>query len=82
MSTSTVVVNGPGVDVHRSADRLVTPGHRGVWEVRSPDASATTLYADNKHTAIEWAWNIIRSTGGKVVVHPVTGTCRDCEPFA
>lgn len=81
MGTSTVLESGPRADTHRSSDRLVTPGHPGVWEVRSPDASATILYADNKHTAIEWAWNITQSTGGKVIVHPMAGTCRECEPL-
>lgn len=67
------------MDVHRPIDRLVTPGHRGMWEVRAPDASAMILYADDKHTAIEWAWNITQGTGGKVVVHPMAGMCRECR---
>lgn len=79
MGTSTVLEDEPGIDLHRPIDRLVTPGRRGVWEVRAPDAAAMTLYADNKHTATEWAWNITRGTGGTVVVHPTAGTCRACE---
>lgn len=78
MGTSTVLECEPRADVHRPADRLVTPAHGGTWDVRSPGASATVLYADNKHTAIEWAWNITQSTGGKVVVHSMAGTCREC----
>lgn len=65
--------------VHQPADRLVMPGRRGVWEVRRPDTSTSDLIADNRHSAVEWAWNITQSTGGKVVVHSLAGTCRECE---
>ncbi|MFF0990799.1 DUF2188 domain-containing protein [Kocuria nitroreducens] len=78
MGTSRALGREPRTDVHRPVDRLVAPGDGGTWEVRSPDASATVLCADTRRTAIEWAWNITRSTGGKVVVHPVAGTCREC----
>lgn len=63
--------------MHRPIDRLVTPGRGGVWEVRSPEASTAVLYANNKHTAIEWAWNITRDTGGRVITSGAAVRRRD-----
>lgn len=51
-----------------SADRIVISHPRGGWEVKSPDEQGAGLYATSRSEALEWAWNIVRSTEGNVVV--------------
>lgn len=54
-----------------AADRIVISHTRGGWEVKVPDEQWPGLYATSRSEALEWAWNIVRSTEGKVVVvHP------------
>ncbi|MFI7480933.1 DUF2188 domain-containing protein [Kocuria sp. M1R5S2] len=41
--------------------------HRG-WEVKAPDAGRAVLCSTNRAEALQWAWNIVRTTGGQVVL--------------
>lgn len=50
-------------------DRVVLfQPHRG-WEVKAPDAERAVLCSTNRAEALQWAWNIVHTTGGKVILH-------------
>ncbi|MEX5262206.1 DUF2188 domain-containing protein [Kocuria sp. CPCC 205263] len=49
------------------ADRLVVLGPNGAWEVRTPNAPRAVLSAASRAAAVQWAWNITRDTGGRVL---------------
>jgi hypothetical protein len=56
-----------------SDDRVVAfRPHRG-WEVRIPGDGRRVLRSANRAEAFQWAWNIVRTTGGKVVLHRSNG---------
>lgn len=52
------------IDPH---DRLVMRRPDGQWEVKTPHAVGAVLAADSWATAVQWAWNITRDTGGHVL---------------
>jgi hypothetical protein len=51
-----------------SPDRMVVATARGDWEVRIPDSPRPGVRADTYSTAVEWAQNITRDTGGAVII--------------
>ena len=52
-----------------SIDRLVLcHPHRG-WEVKAPGARGAGLFTTSRSEALQWAWNIVRTTGGTVILH-------------
>lgn len=51
----------------QAADRLVVLGPNGAWEVRAPNTPRVALCADSRAAAVQWAWNITRDTGGRVL---------------
>ncbi len=59
------------------ADRVVTLGAHGQWEVRAPHA---VLAAGSRSAAVQWAWNITRDTGGRVLLPRHARTGRDEDP--
>jgi hypothetical protein len=56
-----------------SPDRMVVATVHGDWEVRVPDSPRPGVRAGTYSTAVEWAQNITRDTGGAVIVQ------RRCE---
>jgi hypothetical protein len=59
-----------------SADRLVIPGPHGGWEVRTPGSRWTGLRASTRAGALQWAWNITRDTGGRILLGPADAPAR------
>ncbi|MEX5236116.1 DUF2188 domain-containing protein [Kocuria arenosa] len=55
-------------------DRIIAPCLSGCWEVRAPGATRTGLHAPSRSEALQWAWNITRSTGGQVIAHRSDGS--------
>jgi hypothetical protein len=51
-----------------SPDRVVAATPSGDWEVRIPDSPRPGVRASTRSTAVEWAHNITRDTGGAVIV--------------
>ncbi|MGQ1798510.1 DUF2188 domain-containing protein [Kocuria oceani] len=51
-------------------DRIVARSLLGGWEVRAPGARGGGLRASTRAGALQWAWNITRDTGGRVLLHP------------
>lgn len=52
------------------ADRIVIRTSQGGWEVRAPGSRGGGLRASTRAGALQWAWNITRDTGGRVLLHP------------
>jgi hypothetical protein len=49
-------------------DRLVLfRPHRG-WEVKAPGTDRAVLCSADRAEALQWAWNIVRATGGNVIL--------------
>jgi hypothetical protein len=57
-----------------SIDRVVAPHPRGGWEVKAPDAKHNCLHSTSRSEALQWAWNIVTGTGGKIIVQRSDGT--------
>ncbi|MFF0903353.1 DUF2188 domain-containing protein [Kocuria sp. CPCC 205316] len=55
-------------------DRIIAPCLSGCWEVRTPGATRTGLHAPSRSEAMQWAWNITRSTGGQIIVRRGDGS--------
>jgi hypothetical protein len=51
----------------QATDRLVVLGPNGAWEVRTPNIPRVVLCSDSRAAAVQWAWNITRDTGGRVL---------------
>lgn len=51
-----------------SPDRAVVATPNGDWEVRIPNSPRPGVRASTRSTAVEWAHNITRDTGGAVIV--------------
>lgn len=56
--------------VSAPADRIVVRSAQGGWEVRAPGSRGGGLRASTRAGALQWAWNITRDTGGRVLLHP------------
>lgn len=56
--------------VSAPADRIVIRSSQGGWEVRAPGSRWRGLRASTRAGALQWAWNITRDTGGRVLLHP------------
>lgn len=50
-----------------SPDRIVVARLNGGWEVRIPGSPGPGVRANTRSSAVEWAHNITRDTGGKVI---------------
>jgi hypothetical protein len=57
-----------------SIDRVVVAHPHGGWEVKTPDAKLNCLHSTSRSEALQWAWNIVTSTGGKIIVYRSDGT--------
>lgn len=56
-----------------SDDRVVLyRPHRG-WEVKTPGDGRAVLCSTNRAEALQWAWNIVGTTGGKVILQRSNG---------
>lgn len=55
-------------------DRIIAPCLSGCWEVKAPGATRTGLHAPSRSVALQWAWNITRSTGGQIIVRRSDGS--------
>lgn len=61
-------------------DRIIAPCPSGCWEVRVPGATRTGLHAPSRSEALQWAWNITRSTGGQIIVRRSDGSSAQGPP--
>lgn len=54
-------------------DRLVRFHPSRGWEVRIPGAARSVLCSADRAEALQWAWNIVRATGGQVILQRTDG---------
>ncbi|MGQ1837857.1 DUF2188 domain-containing protein [Kocuria turfanensis] len=66
--------------VSAPVDRIVTRSLQGGWEVRAPGSRRGGLRASTRAGALQWAWNITRDTGGRVLLHPGDAPGRGSAP--
>ncbi|MUN64373.1 DUF2188 domain-containing protein [Kocuria sediminis] len=66
--------------VSASVDRVVARSPLGGWEVRAPGSRWGGLRASTRAGALQWAWNITRDTGGRVLLHPGAAPGRGSVP--